>query len=108
MVKSQNRKSNSGQAVGLLIIALTLVMAVAFGLVALSARQLHRARAQTAADAAALAGALGGYAEAQRAAELNGGRLRRFIVSDRGAVHAVSVTVEVADQLAVAAASDEP
>ena len=108
MMKCQNRQRSSGQAVGLLIVAVTLVMAVAFGLVALSVRQSHRARAQTAADAAALAGALGGYAEAQRAAELNGGHILRFTVSNRGDIHSVSVTVEVGDQLAVAAASDEP
>ena len=108
MANYRNAHRSSGQALGLIIVAVTLLMALTFGLVALSARQAQRGRAQIAADAAALAGALGGYAEAQRAAELNGGHIRSFTVNDRGAIHAVTVTVEIDDQLATATASDEP
>jgi hypothetical protein len=60
-------------AVAVLVVALA---AVGVGKVGLAA--VERARARTAADASALAGAAGGEPEAASLAQSNGGRLVRF------------------------------
>ena len=99
-----------GQAIGLLIVVVTLIMATAAGVARLSIDIAQRSRAQNAADAAALAGATGGYADAVRAAQNNGGHLVAFA---RGAVSGadtltLTVTVQFGSQSAVARVSDAP
>lgn len=89
---------------------LLATLAVAFvGLVALATAELgvamvQRQHAQTAADAAALAGVDGGRTEAARLATANGGQLEVF-----GRVGwTVTVTVRWGDASARASASDGP
>lgn len=66
---------DDGQAVGLVVVML-LAVVLALGLVVLSAQlAMGSARAQTAADAAALAGAVEGRGAAERLADANGARL---------------------------------
>ena len=74
-----DRREN-GQAAPLLVAVLVCgaVMVSAFG--TLGARVADAARARTAADAAALAGVMGGRDEAQRLAAANGGVIESFEV----------------------------
>ena len=64
-----------GQALPLLTVVVALAALVVVGLGRLGAVVVARAEAQTAADAAALAGALHGRAAAERLAAANGGGL---------------------------------
>ncbi|MDW3176831.1 MAG: helicase [Acidimicrobiia bacterium] len=86
--------------VGLLgwLMGLSLTAALLIGIVAVGDAAIDDARAATAADAAALAGAAGGSEAAQVAAERNGATLVR--VSFRGSV--TSVEVRLGDARAVA------
>ena len=89
---------------------LLATLAVAFaGLVALATAELgvamvQRQHAQTAADAAALAGVDGGRSEAARLATANGAQLEVFGRVGR----TVTVTVRWGDASASASASDGP
>ncbi|MGZ4724814.1 MAG: hypothetical protein ACXV8L_11445, partial [Ilumatobacteraceae bacterium] len=67
-------------------------------------RVIDRGRAQTAADAAALAATNGGLRAAQRLAGSNGGRLISYEVAG----DSVIVVVEVAGERATARATDGP
>ena len=93
-----------GQAVVLLlaVVVIAALSVVAVGL--FSERVIDRGRAQTAADAAALAATIGGRSAAQRLASSNGGRLISY--SESGDV--VFVVVEVAGERAIARATDGP
>jgi hypothetical protein len=93
-----------GQAVVLLlaVVVLAALSAVAVGL--FGQRVIDRGRAQTAADAAALAATTGGRLAAQRLAGANGG----VLVSYREDGDVVVVVVEIGGQRAVARASDGP
>jgi Flp pilus assembly protein TadG len=71
-----------GQALPLLAGALALVVMLMLGLVALGTTVDDRARAQTAADAAALAGAADGRVAAEGAAAANHASLERFTSQD--------------------------
>lgn len=96
--------SNRGQAVVLL---LAVVVMAALGVVAVglfSERIVDRGRAQTAADAAALAATIGGRSAAARLATGNGARL----VSYTQVGDAVTVVVEVDGERATARATDGP
>ena len=96
--------NDRGQAIVLL---LAVVMMAALAVVAMgvfSQRVVDRGRAQTAADAAALAAVLGGRAAAERLAGGNGGRLVSF--DQHGDV--VTVVVDVAGERATARATDGP
>ena len=89
----------------MLLLACVVVIALAAVAVgALGARLVSRQRARTAADAAALAGTLGGAAAARRLAAANGATLVSF--AERG--DEVTVMVEVRGERAVARASDGP
>lgn len=70
--------SDRGQAVPLLVAALALVAFVALGVVRLAVVAGDRARAHTAADAAALAGAVEGRTAALDVAEVNGATVVTF------------------------------
>jgi hypothetical protein len=75
------RRSNErGQALPLLLVVLVLAAAVAVLVADLGAAAVHRARARTAADAAALAGAADGEAAARDVAQRNGAELVGFAV----------------------------
>ena len=106
MVVDRRRTSNGGQAAMLVIVTVVLIMALAWGAVSLAVRAAHRGRAQTAADAAAIAGVRGGSAEAARAATVNGAALIDF--SSVGDPITVRVTVSVGGDTATATASNAP
>jgi hypothetical protein len=82
---------------------LALVAVVAVGLVALGGLVTTRANAQTAADAAALAGAADGRPAATAVARQNDGELESFQVADGE----VEVTVRVGDARATSRARRE-
>ena len=97
-------RGSAGQAAPLL--AGLAVVALVVGLLALEvgAVALDRARARTAADAAALAGVHGGSAAAGAVARANHGVLERFAASGG----AVEVTVRVGRARATARAAPGP
>jgi hypothetical protein len=93
-----------GQAVVLLVavVAMASLSVVAVG--SFGVRLIDRGRAQTAADAAALAATFGGRAAAQRLAALNGARLVQYTqVGDT-----FIVMVDVDGEHATARATDGP
>lgn len=95
--------SERGQATPLIAIVL-LVAALALVPVGLVAKAtIERAEARTAADAAALAGALHGERSARELAEANGGRLTEF--AEHG--EEIEVTVELGGRRATARAVRE-
>lgn len=89
-----------GQALPLLAGALVLVALLGVGLVRLGGAAAERARAHTAADAAALAAVAEGRPGADRTADANGGRVTSYVESGGS----VEVTVRVGDHEAVARA----
>ena len=93
-------RSDRGQA--MLVVVVGLVFAGLLGVVVVAVGQLlsERARAQTAADAAALAGAAAGESAARELAERNGGRLQSFVTDG----DEVQVSVRIGRALAVARA----
>jgi Flp pilus assembly protein TadG len=97
------RREDDGQAVPLLAGVLALLVAVLLGLVALGNLVGERTRAQTAADAAALAGAARGRPAAEALAIENDGTLERY--ASEGAE--VEVTVRVGDARATSRARRE-
>jgi uncharacterized membrane protein len=96
-------RRDRGQVVPLMAAVLALVAALAVGLVLLGNLVTHRAHAQTAADAAALAGAARGRAAAEEVAVANDGDLESIVV--KGAE--VEVTVRVGDARATSRARRE-
>lgn len=93
-----------GQAVVLLLAVVVMAAVSVIALGEFGARVVDRGRAQTAADAAALAATRGGRPAAERLATSNGGRLISFSES----ADAVVVVVEVAGERASAQATDGP
>ncbi len=93
-----------GQAVVLLLAVVVMAATAVLAIGAFSERIIDRGRAQTAADAAALAATVGGQLAAQRLASSNGGHL----VSYSEAGDAVVVVVEVGGERATARATDGP
>jgi len=89
-----------GQALPLLALVMVVAVAAAILVVRLGVEVDHRARAQTAADAAALAGASGGRIEAEAIAARNGAEIESFVSRDGE----VEVIVRVADRRATARA----
>jgi hypothetical protein len=75
---SKETSPDLGQATPLLVAALALVVVVALGVVRIATVVGDRARAHTAADAAALAGAIEGRPAAADIAAANGGILVTF------------------------------
>jgi hypothetical protein len=88
----------------LVLAVVALAVVVILALVPLAQAAVQRARARTAADAAALAGAAEGEDSAREVAEANGGEL----VGWKAAGTDVWVTVTVGDARAVAKARREP
>lgn len=94
------RPSDAGQALPLVLVALVLAGAVLLAVGGLADRAIADARARTAADAAALAGAAEGEAAARSVAEANGATVVAW--AEAGAQ--VRVEVAIGDRHAVAAA----
>ncbi len=86
----RTRCTDAGQATPLVAVALVLAVVVVLALIAGGSVALDAARARTAADAAALAGAAEGPRAARDLAEANGGRLLDLSVTGE------EVEVEVA------------
>ncbi len=106
--KSMNNKRprgtmDRGQAVPFMVLVLLTAMALLFSIARVAPLVDDAARARTAADSAALAGAAEGRDEAERQAGLNGGELVRFERS--GSTVTVTVSVGAANATARAQAS---
>lgn len=104
MHRSRRGRADAGQAVMLLLIMVTLITLAAVAAAELAGRVITRSRAQIAADAAALAGAVRGRSAAARLAAANGGRLLAIVVSG----DVVTVTVDVGGEVATARATSGP
>jgi Flp pilus assembly protein TadG len=92
--------SETGQALPIIAVVVLLVLLIGVGLMHLAVGLADRARARTAADAAALAGARDGEDMAGRVAEENHARLEQYVARNRE----VEVTVRVGDERATARA----
>lgn len=88
---AEHRSAERGASLPLLALALAVVVMTTSVLIGLSQRVLDRTQAQSAADAAALAGVVDGEAGAERLAAANGGEL----VSFEAEAGSVRVVVEV-------------
>lgn len=102
-----DRRDDAGQsAIVVLVVAVAIGVAVLSALVDFGGVVQDRARAQTAADAAALASLDGGRTAASSLAELHGGTIVSW---HRGpGSHEVTVVVRVGDSSATARASNSP
>jgi hypothetical protein len=101
---TERREHDHGQAV---ILLLAVVVMAALSLVAVGMfghSIVARGRAQTAADAAALAATVGGRVAAEHLASLNGASLRAFTEADG----AITVVVDVDGISATARATTGP
>ena len=98
------QRRDSGQAIVLLLayVVVTVVLMVAVG--HFSARLVDQQQAQLAADAAALAGVVGGRDAAERLAAANDGVLTDFVVAG----YEVVVEVRVGNEWAKARATRAP
>lgn len=96
--------SDRGQAVMLLVALVTMATLLVVAVGALGQRILDRTRAQTAADAAALAATTGGRGAAARLAKANGGVLVAYVAEGDSVV----VRVAVDGEQASARATDGP
>ena len=95
---------NSGQATVLLLAVVALVVVLMAATAQFAGRVVTREQAQIAADAAALAGTVGGRPAAAKLAGANGGVLLSFgFVGD-----VVRVVVQVDDAIATARATRAP
>jgi uncharacterized membrane protein AbrB (regulator of aidB expression) len=100
-------KRDLGQAAVLVVIvAAVLFVSLSVGLLMVGGRMIERTRAQTAADAAALASLSGGRAAAVTLAQRHGAELVAFTAGPISGQ--VTVVVRVGDTTAAAAATDTP
>lgn len=99
---------DAGQAIGLILISVALVAACAVGMIAAARHVTDRSRAQSAADAAALAGVDGGRAESMQAARRNDATLISFERGGDSTGYTVTVEVVVGEEHALARASSVP
>ncbi|MGZ4791012.1 MAG: pilus assembly protein TadG-related protein [Ilumatobacteraceae bacterium] len=100
----QSDERDRGQAVVLLLAVVVMAALSVIAIGRFGSRVIDRGRAQTAADAAALAATSGGRPAVERLAGRNGGRLISYEVSGDSVV----VVVDVAGERAVARATDGP
>jgi Flp pilus assembly protein TadG len=101
-----NRRDRGQASIMVMMVATVLCASLAAATVGFGGHLIDRSRAQTAADAAALASLTGGGAAARSFAERHGGSLVAFI---RGpGVGEVTVVVRVGNSTATAAATDAP
>ena len=101
---STPRRRDRGQATMLLLGCIALIAVIAVAVAGFGRRLVARQRAQTAADAAALAGTTSGRAGASRLASANGGVLISFVEAGDDVI----VVVEVGGERATARATDGP
>lgn len=87
------RRPDRGQAVVLLLALVAVVAVIAVGVGRLGMQVVHQQRAQTAADAAALAGVMHGRPAADRIAARNGATITAYRVSADGLTVTVAVVV---------------
>jgi hypothetical protein len=92
----------------LALLAVSLLVALAFGVARLAVGFAQAGLAQNAADAAALAATTAGAVEAAHVAQLNGARLLSYSRVDNDEASTVTVIVEVAGHRATARATDGP
>jgi 2-keto-4-pentenoate hydratase len=97
-------RDRGSAAILTVVVALAVTATVAVGLESLGTRLADREQARTAADAAALAGVRGGRPASSTLAERNGGVLVSWSTDGT----AVTVTVRVGDETAIARATDGP
>jgi hypothetical protein len=97
-------------AISVVIVVAALCAAVAWSLVDVADRSIERTRAQTAADAVALAAVEGGRMAAERLARRHGAEIDTWIrePAPDGVSTAVTVVVVLGDATATARASNEP
>jgi NhaP-type Na+/H+ or K+/H+ antiporter len=102
-VKVNERERDRGQAIVLVLalVVIAVVCAVAMG--RFSARLVDKQQAQLAADAAALAGVVGGRAAAERLATANDAVLTDFVVAGDEVIVEVQVRHESAQARATRA-----
>lgn len=98
------RSSDSGQALGLVLCAIAFIAMVAIGVSRFGIRLVQSAQAQTAADAAALAGVTGGAGAAELIARANGAR----VISWSAVEGDFTITVGLGAAVATARASQQP
>lgn len=103
-----DRHADVGQAIGLVVIAIVLIASIAIAMASVGSRLVERSAAQNAADAAALAGAFGGRADAEVIANRNGGNLVSFRLERLGPDVVIDVTVRIGGETASARASTAP
>jgi len=104
----QPQRSDRGQALGLVVMSIALIGMFAVGIASVATRLTQRSKAQNAADAAALAGVMGGSTAASTVAGRNGATLVSFADVQGGQGVVVTVEVVVGDEHAIARASSEP
>jgi hypothetical protein len=97
-------RDRGSMLVFVMLVGVAFTAAVTLGLLPVLTALLDHARAESAADAAALAGVTGGEAASGAIAAANGAALVTWSRSG----HAVTVTVQVGEQQATARATDEP
>jgi Putative Flp pilus-assembly TadE/G-like len=83
-------KDSAGQALPFVVVSVCVAAVCALALGRLGVREVARARAQTSADAAALAGVRGGYDAAERLVHANCGELLAFTATRAEVVVRVS------------------
>jgi hypothetical protein len=89
-------RDSAGQALPLVVVSVCVAAVCALALGRLGVREVARARAQTSADAAALAGVRGGYDAAERLVHANCGELLAFTATSAEVVVRVSCNGAVA------------
>jgi hypothetical protein len=102
--RTERGRTDRGQAVVFLLVVVAMVALSLIAIGAFGQRIVARGRAQTAADAAALAATVGGRVAAERLASVNGASLRAFTEADG----AITVVVEVDGVSATARATAGP
>ncbi len=103
-MRERKSKKCSGQATVLLLAVVALVVVMMAAMAHFAGRVVTHEQAQIAADAAALAGTVGGRPAAAELARANGGVLVSFAFVDE----AVQVVVKVDDATATARATRAP
>jgi hypothetical protein len=100
-------RNDVGQAAAFALIAMTtLAVALIAAIAQFGSLVVERSAAQTAADAAALAGVAGGREAAAAVARANGGEIVAWTIGP--GIDAVTLSVRVGDVVASARATDAP
>ena len=104
----RDQRRDAGQAIGLVLISIAFIASAAVAMISVGKHIAKRGSAQTAADAAALAGVDGGQPAAADIASRNGAVLVSFTRRIGSDGYVVTVAVSIGDEQAVAQASSEP